>query len=139
MDAVTGADSRRADVLAFFERYAVLYMAGDAQAVADIYEAPFLAVRGGTPIHLADRDAVVEHLSGLMVAYRNSGATSAEVASVKVVEQGDSALLATVHWVIRTADGGVVRDFRTSYQLVRRDPWQILSYVNHDTTAGSKR
>ena len=132
MGAVTGHDSRRAEVLAFFERYAALYMAGDAQAVADIYDAPFLAVRNGTPIYLADRDAVVEHLSGLMTAYRNSGAKSAGVDSVHLLEQGDSALLVTVHWVIRTADGGVVRELRTSYQLVGRGPWQILSYVNHD-------
>lgn len=135
MDAVIGPDSRRADVVAFFERYAALYMAGDAQAVADIYEAPFLAVRGGTPIHLADRSAVVEHLSGLMTAYRNSGAASADVDGVDVVDQGDSALLASVHWVVRTADGGVVRDFRTSYQLVGRSVWRILSYINHDTAA----
>lgn len=126
-------DTRRADVLAFFQRYAALYMAGNAEAVADIYAAPFLAVRSGKAIHLYDRDAVVEHLSGLMTAYRNSGAASADVDSLDVLEQGDNALLATVHWVIRTADRGVVRDFHTSYQLVGRNPWQILSYVNHDT------
>lgn len=135
MNAVTGPDSRRADVLAFFKRYAALYMAGDAQAVADIYAAPFLAVRSGKPIHLADRDAVVEHLSGLMMAYKKSGAASADIDGIDLLGQGDSALLATVHWVIRTADGGVVRDFRTSYQLVGWGPWQILSYVNHDMAA----
>lgn len=40
-----------------FERYSDRYMAGDAEAVADMYGAPFLAVRNGVPLHLADRSA----------------------------------------------------------------------------------
>ena len=122
-----------ADLVPFFERYAALYMAGDAEAVADLYRAPFLAVRNGEAIHLPDRAAVVDHLAGLMAAYRNAGAAAADVVSVDVLDQGDSAAVATVHWHVGAADGTTVRDFRTSYQLLGPDPWRILGYVNHDT------
>jgi len=123
------------DLEAFFRRYAELYMASEAEAVADFYDAPFLAVRSGRPVHLGDRAAIVDHLSGLMAAYRASGAAVANVKSIQALSQGDGALLATVHWDVRAADGSAIRDFRTSYQLARDgtpDSWRIVSYVNHD-------
>lgn len=119
------------EIRELFEHYADRYMAGDAEAVADMYSAPFLAVRNGDPIHLANRPAVVEHLAGLMAAYARSGAAAAQVSDIDVLEQGDSAALVTVHWNVRSATGEMVRDFRTSYQLVGQPP-RIVSYVNHD-------
>lgn len=119
------------EVQELFERYADRYMAGDAEAVADMYSAPFLAVRNGAPIYLADRPAVVEHLAGLMTAYARSGAAVAQIKEIDPLEQGDSATLVTVHWNVRSASGETIRDFRTSYQLVGR-PSRIVSYVNHD-------
>ncbi len=54
----------------FFEMYAERYMASDADAIAAMYEVPFLAVREGRSIHLGDAGAAREHLVGLMDAYR---------------------------------------------------------------------
>ena len=116
----------------FFSRYAELYMAGDAEATADLCDIPFIAVRNGVAIHLMDREAVVGHLATNMAAYQAAGAASADIVGIDVLEQGGGATLATVHWQVVATDGRVVRDFRTSYQLVVADPWRILSYVNHD-------
>ncbi|HUQ79446.1 MAG TPA: hypothetical protein VM427_11330 [Patescibacteria group bacterium] len=121
------------DLAALFEHYAERYMASDAEAVVDLCGTPFLAVRGGMPIPLGDRAALVDHFAGVMAAYRASGAVAADIEGLEVLEQGDSAALVTIHWRVRAADGGVVRDFRTSYQLIGPDPWRILGYVNHDT------
>ncbi len=120
------------DLGPFFKRYAELYMAGDAEAVADLCEVPFLAVRSGAAFHLLDRPAVVGHLANNTAAYRSAGAAAADIAAIRVQEQGLEAVLATVDWQVRAADGTVVRDFSTSYQLIVADPWRILSYVNHD-------
>ncbi len=120
------------DLAALFEHYAERYMASDAEAVADLCGTPFLAVRKGTPIPLSDHAALLDHFGSVMDAYRASGAVAADIEGLEILEQGDSAALVTVHWRVRTADGGVVRDFRTSYQLVGPDPWQIFGYVNHD-------
>jgi len=122
-----------ADFGSFFAHYADRYMASDADAVADLCTAPFLAVRGGQPIHLGDRAAVVDHLTGLMTAYRSAGAAAADILEIDVLTQGDSAALATVRWNVRSLSGDLIRDFRTSYQLVGPEPWRIVSYVNHDT------
>jgi len=107
-------------------------MAGDAEAVADMCEVPFLAVRSGMPYHLLDRVALVGHLANNMTAYQSAGAASADFVGIDILQQGTEAALATVHWHVRAPDGTLVRDLRTSYQLVAADPWRILSYVNHD-------
>lgn len=121
------------DVERFFLEYARRYMAGDAEAVAtDQYSAPFLAVREGRAIALPDRAAIVEHLAGLMAAYRRAGATAAEIVELDVRAQGDAAALVTVHWNVLGADRQLVRDFRTSYQFVSRPAPRVVSYVNHD-------
>lgn len=124
------------DIRALFEHYADRYMAGDAEAVADMCTAPFLAVRSGVPIHLADRPALVEHLAGLMTAYARSGASVALIEDIAQLEQGDRAVLVTIHWNVRSATGTTIRDFRTSYQLVGR-PSRIVSYVNHDVVTAT--
>ena len=122
----------RRDLHAFFRGYAGLLLAGDAEAVADLAEAPFVAVRGGSPVHLADRKALVDHLSALMKGFIDAGAAHADILDIQAVAQGDAALMATVHWAIRASDGKPIRDFRTSYQLVGDREWRIVSYVNHD-------
>ena len=126
------------DLSSFFGRYAELYMAGDADAVADMCEAPFTAVRSGSPIHLGDRGAVVSHLAGLMAAYRAAGAAAADITNLDVLEQGEGAAVATVHWCVRSAEGALIRDFRTSYQLLGPQPWRILGYVNHDAVPAAR-
>jgi ketosteroid isomerase-like protein len=117
----------------FFARYAERYMASDVDAISAVYEAPLLALRDGKAIHLADRAAVREHLAELMAAYAQSGAARADIAELDLTELGRSSAFATVHWLVRAADGGIVKDFRTTYHLVRAGGgWRILSYTNHD-------
>jgi hypothetical protein len=117
----------------FFEHYAGRYMASDVDAVSAMYEAPMLALREGQVIHLADRTAVREHLTELMAAYARSGAARADIAALHVVSLGKSSVFATVDWHVCDAGGGLLKDFRTTYHLLRVDgDWRILSYSNHD-------
>lgn len=121
------------DVTDFFTRYAQLYMKSDVDAVSATYEAPFLAVRNGRAIHLTDRKAVRDHLAELMDAYQRSGAMRADIAGLDVVSLGKSSQSVTVHWHVIGEGGEVVKDFRTTYQLLRDGTgWRILSYTNHD-------
>jgi len=108
-------------------------MSSDIEAISAAYETPLLAVREGQPIHLADRDAVRAHLAELMAAYAASGAAQADIEGLDVIELGRSGAVATVHWNVRDADGELVKDFRTTYQLLRAGAdWRILTYTNHD-------
>lgn len=63
-----------------------------------------------------------------MTAYARSGAAVAQIRDIDLL---DRATLLTAHWNVRSASGEMIRDFRTSYQLVRR-PSRIVSYANHD-------
>lgn len=117
----------------FFAYYADRYMASDVKAVSAMYEAPLLALREGRAIHLADRKAVDAHLAELMAGYARSGAARAVIADVNVVPLGKSSAFATVHWNVQDAGGKLLKDFQTTYHLLRLDAaWRILSYTNHD-------
>lgn len=118
---------------AFFANYAERYMASDVDAVSAMYEAPLLALREGRAIHLGTRAAVREHLAEVMGAYARSGAARADVAALDVVPLGMSSAFATVNWHVRGTDGSLLKDFHTTYHLLRADrDWRILSYTNHD-------
>ena len=117
----------------FFARYSDRYMASDVDAISVMYETPLLAVREGNAIHLPDRDTVRAHFAEVMAAYVRSGAARADVTELDVVSLGNSSVFATVHWHVRDAEGGLIKDFRTTYQLLRADAgWRILTYTNHD-------
>ncbi|TML01669.1 MAG: hypothetical protein E6G40_02405 [Actinobacteria bacterium] len=121
------------DLDPFFRYYAERYMASDVDAVSAMYEAPMFALREGRAIHLADRKAVREHLTELMAAYARSGAVRADIAALDVVPLGKSSVFVTVHWHVRDASGGLLKDFDSTYHLLRVDAdWRILSYTNHD-------
>lgn len=121
------------DFEAFFAHYAERYMASDVDAVSAMYDAPMLALREGRAIHLADRTAVREHLAELMAAYARSGAARADIAALDITTLGKSSVFATAHWHVRDAGGGLVKDFHTTYHLLRVDGgWRILSYTNHE-------
>ena len=117
----------------FFAHYAERYMASDVDAISAVYEAPLLAVREGRAIHLSDRAAVRGHLIELMAAYQNAGAARADIAGIDIVSLGMSSAMVTVHWRVLDGTGALVRDFNTTYHVLRRDgDWCILSYTNHD-------
>ena len=119
---------------AFFDQYAERYMASDVDAISAVYEAALLAVREGRVIHLPDRRAVRAHLTELMAAYEQAGAARADVAELDVVPVGASSAMATVRWRVADTAGTLLRDFSSTYHLIRVDgAWRILSYTNHDS------
>ena len=117
-----------------FETYAERYMAFDADWVADLCFVPFVAVRAGQAIPLADAAAVRDHFAGVMDAYRAAGAAEAKIVAFDTRPLGSHAVFATVRWHARDADGKVLRDFETTYHLLHGEAgWRMLSYTMHDT------
>jgi hypothetical protein len=112
--------------------YTRRYIAHDAEGVTDLCLVPFLAIREGRPIHLADRDAVREHFTTVMDAYRDAGYTGFSAVEVDTHELGDRAAFTTVRWHAIGTDGSVARDSRTTYHLLATQAgWRFLSYTNH--------
>lgn len=68
-----------------------------------------------------------------MTAYARSRAARAAIADLNVVPLGKSSAFATVHWNVQDAGGKLLKDFQTTYHLLRLNAaWRILSYTNHD-------
>ena len=75
----------------FLDEYIRRYSARDVEGVTEFCHAPFLAIREGVPIHLADRDAVWEHFGAMIDAYRAGIPGNGKPFP-------DGAKMAKVHW-----------------------------------------
>ena len=117
---------------ALVDEYARRYSEHDADAVTALCLWPFVAVREGAPIHLADRKQVRDHFATIMARYRGSGATTWSPVEIGVLPAGESACFATVRWNALAQDGSVLRDTTTTYQLLGGPGgWRFVSYTNH--------
>jgi len=120
-----------ATVDSFFDEYARRYTEGDVEGVTSLCLWPFLAVRRGDSIHMPDRDAVWDHFASAIAAYRLAAeAGKWTPLEIDTRQLGEHSVFATVHWNALDADGQVVRDTCTSYQLLATpDGWRFLSYT----------
>jgi hypothetical protein len=117
---------------AFIEEYIRRYSARDVEGVTEFCHAPFLAIREGVPIHMADRDAVRGHFGAMIDAYREGGVATWRRIESDTRELGEHSVFTTVRWNALDGDGNVLRDTRTTYHLLATsDGWRLLSYTNH--------
>ncbi len=112
--------------------YARRYSARDVEGVTELCLWPFVAIREGAAIHLGDRDAVRDHFTAMIDAYRDAGYASFAAAAIDTRLLGERAAFATVRWHALDTDGELARDTETTYHLLAGpDGWRILSYTNH--------
>ena len=80
-----------------------------------------------------NRDAVWDHFASAIAAYRLAAdAGKWSPITIDARHLGEHSVFATVHWNALNADGQVVRDTWTSYQLLATpDGWRFVSYTNH--------
>ena len=117
---------------ALFDEYTSRYVAHDAEGVAELCLYPFLAVREGVPIHLADRSAVRDHFATIMDAYQKAGYAGFSPVAIDTRQLGAHAAFSTVRWHALDASGNIARDTHTTYHLLATPAgWRLLSYTNH--------
>ena len=117
---------------AFMDEYIRRYSGRDVDGVTDLCLSPFLAIREGVPIHLPDRDAVRDHFSAMIDAYRGGGVAVWKRIETDTRELGEHSAFTTIRWNALDAAANVLRDTRTTYHLLAtRDGWRLLSYTNH--------
>jgi hypothetical protein len=120
------------DIDSLMNEYIRRYSGRDVDGVAELCLWPFLAIREGVAIHLADRDAVCEHFAAMIDAYHDAGYASFAPVAIETHELGERAVFTTVRWHALDADGNVQRDSQTTYHLLATpDGWRFLSYTNH--------
>jgi hypothetical protein len=122
-----------ATVDSFLDEYIRRYAEGNVRGVADLCHVPFLAVRKGEAIHMPDSGAVWDHFAGAIGAYRRAaGVETWKRFETDTRQLGEHSVFASVHWNALDANGKVVRDTWTSYQLLATpEGWRLLSYTNH--------
>jgi hypothetical protein len=121
-----------ATVDALIDDYTRRYTAHDADGVTGLCLWPFLAIREGSPIHLADRNAVRDHFDTIMDAYRDAGYADFSPVEIDTRQLGGAAAFTTVRWHALDTEGNVVRDTQTTYHLLKTAAgWRLLSYTNH--------
>ena len=117
---------------ALIHEYTSRYIALDAEGVTELCLCPFLAIREGVPIHLADRNAVHDHFATIMGGYRDAGYASWSPVAIDTRQLGERAAFTTVRWHALDSDGKVARDTLTTYHLLATPAgWRFLSYTNH--------
>jgi hypothetical protein len=121
-----------ADVESLVREYARRYSARDVEGVTGLCLLPFLAIRGGIAIHLADRVAVRDHFATMIDAYRDAGYASFAPVEIDTHQLGKHSAFTSVRWHALDTTGNVARDTQTTYHLLATpDGWRFLSYTNH--------
>ncbi len=117
---------------ALIQEYTRRYVAHDAEGVTELCVVPFLAVREGRPIHLADLNAVRDHFSTIMDADRDAGYAGFSPVEIDTRQLGERTAFTTVRSHALGADGSIACDSRTTYHLLETaSGWRFLSYTNH--------
>ena len=127
-----------ATVDAFLDEYIRRYTAGDVRGVTNLCHVPFLAVRRGEAIHMPDSGAVWDHFAAAIDAYRRaSGVETWNRLETDTRQLGEHSVFASVHWNALDANGKVVRDTWTSYQLL--GPGGVAIALVHESLLAAQR
>ena len=122
-----------AEVRSFVEAYIRTFDSMDGTRIAALYHVPTVTLRGDGSVHcLHSREALARFFQDVADAYAREGQRGGSYKNLQVVPIGGRSALATVDWEMRGADGGVIREWRQSYNLVRAgDGWEILVSTFH--------
>src|SRR5829696_9100663 len=100
-----------AAVDSLIHEYTRRYVARDPEAVTDLCQFPFVAIRD---------------------AYRDAGYSSFAPVAIDTRELGERAAFTTVRWHALDTDWNVARDTLTTYHVLATPAgWRFLSYTNH--------
>lgn len=111
------------EIQAFFATYQAAFSRLDGDAVADLWHAHSGITDsrdGWARVTWWDEDAPMRaNHRALCEVYRHNGYHRAEFTLLHHQALGPNHALARLHWTLRRADGSVLQDFQTAYQLLR--------------------
>ena len=118
----------------FFSNYAKCYDEFNMEGLVKYYFAPTLMVKNGLVVALMTYDEIHEHLEGLLAGYKEHGYLKGNLAGIEVKPLGTWSAAITVHWIIDHVNGSILRDFHSTYNLLKQEGyWKILVTTNHDS------
>ncbi len=119
----------------FLDEYRTTFERFDVAAVAAFVAFP-LQVTGDaadvTVVSVPTVEAWLPQIERIVGAYRLLGVATADARDVRVVAVTARIAQATVNWVLRDGEGGVVYDFHASYTLADLGAGHRITAIAHD-------
>ena len=121
------------EVRGFFETYANTFASIDGAAIAKVYHAPCVTVRGDVSVLcLQTGEEVQAFFQKVADGYYREGFRGGPFANLNVLPIGTRSALATLDWEMLREDRTVIRRWRQSYNLLRvGTEWRILASTFH--------
>ena len=121
------------EVRRFFETYATTFASINEAAIAKLYHAPCVTVRGdGSVLCLQTKEELQAFFQKVADGYYREGFRGGPFANLEVVAIGTRSALATMDWEMLREDKTVIRRWRQSYNLLRVGAeWKILAATFH--------
>jgi hypothetical protein len=122
------------EIAAFFERYRARWEATrDGKVIAEFYHAPCSTLRAdGSFVVLQTAMDIASFFQTAADNYHRQGCERWSIKDFFATPLGARGAVVTVNWQPAKADGTLLRDWRTSYNLIRfgRD-WKIVLATMH--------
>jgi ketosteroid isomerase-like protein len=120
-------------VQSFLDSYVQAFLAIDGTRIAGHYNAPCVTVRADGSVHCL-LTAEVQHAFFQTVAetYDREECRRWQYSALDVNPIGAQSVFASLDWEMLREDGSVIRRWRQSYNLLKRDAdWRILASTFH--------
>ena len=117
----------------YFNEYARTFDSKDWLSFVEHYHEPALSIRGdGTHMLLTDRTIAKEFFESVASTWANEGYSYFTTRERQVHQLGSLCAVVTFVWEMRRQDGSLIRDWRQSYEVVRRGAnWQVVLSTFH--------
>lgn len=117
----------------FFNEYSRSFDAKEWDAFAANYHEPALSIRGdGSHMLLPERTSAKEFFKSVASNWSDDGYTFFTTRDRQIHRLGTLCAMVTFVWEMRRQDGSLVREWRQSYEVVRRtDRWQVIMSTFH--------
>jgi hypothetical protein len=133
MFEVPHTDPLYAELRDFFQEYARSFDAKAWLTFVSHYHEPALSVRGdGAHMLLPDRQCARDFFESVASAWRDEGYAHFTTRDLQVHRLGARCAMVTFVWEMRRQDGSEIRQWRQSYEVLRRgDRWQVIVSTFH--------
>lgn len=117
----------------FFNEYARTFDSKDWRSFIAYYHEPALSIRGdGSHMLLTDRNNAKEFFESVASKWAIEGYSYFTTRERQVHQLGSLCALVTFVWEMRRHDGSLIREWRQSYEVVRRGVnWQVAMSTFH--------
>jgi ketosteroid isomerase-like protein len=117
----------------FFNQYAHSFDSKDWRGFIAHYHEPALSIRGdGSYMLLNSRDNAKEFFQSVSTKWASEGYAQFTTRERQVHQLGNLCALVTFIWEMRRHDGSFIREWRQSYEVVRRGVnWQVVMSTFH--------